>query len=182
VPAALLKAEVFLDVRPVHGDLDVGRLDDILATGGQRGAFVVQMARAAVSFKPPRILFGRLHTDHGYVDVKRAGTAATVLLARLYALAAGSDARTTVLRLQAAGGGGRLSLSAVEQLTDAYRTLTELRLLHQVEQVRAGAVADNRVPVDGLSPAVQRSLREAIRTVRVVQEMTAYRYAVHTVT
>jgi CBS domain-containing protein len=182
VPAALLKAEVFLDVRPVHGDLDVGRLDDILVTGGQRGAFVLQMARAAVSFRPPRVLFGRLHTDHGYLDIKRAGTAAIVLLARLYALASGSGARTTVGRLQAAGDAGPLSPSGVEQLTDAYRLLTELRLRHQVEQVRAGAVADNRVRVDGLSAADQRRLREAIRTVRVVQEITANRYATHTVT
>lgn len=182
LPADLLKAEVFLDVRPVHGDLDVGRLDDILVRGGQRGAFVVQMARAAVTFRPPRMLFGRLHTDHGLLDVKRVGTAAIVLLARLYALAAGSGARTTVLRLQAAGEAGRLSRGGVEQLMDAYRLLTELRLRHQVEQVRRGDVADNRVVVGGLSPADQRRLRESLRAVRLVQEITAIRYATHTVT
>lgn len=182
LPAALLKAEVFLDVRPVHGALDVSRLDDIIVRGGQRGVFGVQMARAAVAFKPPRVRFGSLRTDDGHLDVKRAGTAAIVLLARLYALAAGSDARTTVLRLQAAGEAGRLSSSGVEQLTDAYRLLTELRLRHQVEQVRRGVVPDNRVAVDTLSPTDLHRLRAAIRTVRVVQQITASRYATHTVT
>ncbi len=182
LPAALLKAEVFLDVRPVHGVLDVSSLDDILVRGGQRGVFVVQMARAAVAFKPPRGRFGSMRTDEGHLDVKRAGTAAIVLLARLYALAAGSGARTTVLRLQAAGDAGRLSSSAVEQLTDAYRLLTELRLRHQVEQVRREVAVDNRVAVDGLSPADLLRLRAAIRAVRVVQQITASRYATHTVT
>jgi CBS domain-containing protein len=182
MPAALLKAEVFLDVRPVHGSLDVGRLDEILVRGGQRGVFVVQMARAAVTFTPPRGWFGSMRTEDGFLDVKRAGTAAIVLLARLYALAAGSRARTTLLRLEAAGRAGRLSSSAVEQLTDAYRLLTELRLRHQVEQVRCGVVADNRVRVDTMAPADLQRLRSAMRTVRVVQQITATRYATHTVT
>lgn len=182
LPSALLQAEVFLDVRPVHGDLDVARLDRILVRGGQRGAFVLQMARAAVSFRPPRVIFGRLHTDHGYLDVKRAGTAAIVLLARLYALSVGSAARSTTTRLVAAREHGALSPAGADQLLAAYRLLTGLRLRHQVAQVRAGLPPDNRVHVAGLSAADQRRLRDAVRTVRVVQEVTESRYATHTVT
>jgi CBS domain-containing protein len=181
-PSDLLKAEIFLDVRPVHGDLDVGRLDDILVAGGRRGSFLMQMARATVTFRPPLTFFGRVHTDHGYLDIKRRGTAAIVLLARLYALAAGSNARTTLLRLQVAGRAGTLSPSGVEQLTDAYRLLTEMRLRHQVEQSGRGLPVDNRVRVDALSAVQRRRLREAIRTVRVVQQITANRYQTHTVT
>lgn len=181
-PSDLLRAEVFLDVRPVHGELDVGRLDDILVAGCRRGSFLLQMARATVTFRPPLVIFRHVHTDHGYLDIKRSGTAAIVLLARLYALAAGSNARTTLLRLQVAADAGTLSRSGVEQLTEAYRVLTTLRLEHQVQQVRSGVVPDNRVRVDGLDPAARRRLREAIRTVRVVQEITANRFQTHTVT
>ena len=181
-PSDLLRAEVFLDVRPVHGGLDVGRLDDILVAGCRRGSFLLQMARATVTFRPPLIIFGHLHTDHGWLDIKRSGTAAIVLLARLYALAAGSNARTTLLRLRVAADAGTLSRSGVEQLTDAYRLLTALRLAHQVEQVRSGVVPDNRVRVDRLPPAERRRLRDAIRTVRVLQEITANRFQTHTVT
>lgn len=181
-PADLLRAEVFLDVRPVHGGLDVSSLGEILVAGGQRDGFLREMARAAVTFRPPLVILGRVHTDHGYLDVKRRGTAAIVLLARLHALSAGSDARTTLLRLQAAGEAGRLSLPGAQGLTDAYRLLTGLRLRHQVGQVRAGVPVDNRVRVDTLSSVDRQRLREAVRTTRVVQEITANRFSTHTVT
>lgn len=182
LPKDLLRAEIFLDVRPMYGALDVSRLDDILVTGGQRGSFLLQMARATVTFRPPLILLGHVHTDHGYLDVKRSGTAAIVLLARLYALAAGSSARTTVLRLRAAGAAGKLSTAGVEQAIDAYRLLTRLRLQHQIAQSRRGEAIDNRLRMKDLPSADQRQLREAIRTVRVLQEITASRYQTHTVT
>ncbi|MFZ5845953.1 MAG: DUF294 nucleotidyltransferase-like domain-containing protein [Actinomycetota bacterium] len=181
-PSALLKTELFLDVRPVWGGLDVDGFGDALLEGGRRGGFLLAMARATVTFKPPLMVFGHVQTDHGYLDVKRSGTAAIVLLARLYALAAGSRARTTLSRLEAAGEAGLLSPAGVEQLAEGYRLLTGLRLRHQLEQALAGRPLDNRVRVDSLSHAERRGLRDAIRAVRVVQEITANRYRTHTVT
>ncbi len=182
LPANLLKTELFLDVRPVHGDLDVSRFGDVLLEGGRRDTFLLQMARATVTFKPPVMLFGHVHTEHGYLDVKRSGTAAIVLLARLYALAAGSPARTTLSRLRGAAAAGLLSADGADDLGEAYRLLTGLRLRHQVQQALAGEPVDNRVRVDALSHAERRGLRDAVRALRVVQEITANRYRTHTVT
>jgi CBS domain-containing protein len=182
VPAELLRAEVFLDVRPVHGDLDVSRLPDILVAGARRGTFMLQMARAAVTFRPPMVIWRHVRTEHGNLDVKRSGTAAIVLLARLYALAAGSPARTTPSRLEAVRVAGVLSTSGVDGLLDAYRLLTGLRLRHQVDQAAAGLVPDNLVAVAGLSSSDRRRLLDALRTVRVMQEITERRYQTHTVT
>ena len=181
-PADLLRAEIFLDVRPVNGSLDVSHLNDLLVRGGQRTGFQVQMARATATFRPPLVLLGRLHTDHGYLDVKRGGTAMIVLLARLYALAAGANARTTPERLRLAGAAGKLSASGVEQLVDAYRLLTALRLRHQVEQARRGLPLDNRIQVDRLPGADRGRLVEAVRTLRVMHSVTASRFQTHTVT
>jgi CBS domain-containing protein len=181
-PAALLSAEVFLDVRPVHGELDVAVLDRVLVRGGGRGPFRVQMARAAVAFRPPLTRFGRLRTDDGMLDVKRAGTAAIVLLARLYALAGGASARTTADRLAAAADAGTLSRSGAASLVDAYRLLTDLRLRSQVAQVVAGRAADNRVPVDALPEAQRERLRATLRHLRDVQDFTASRFATWAVT
>lgn len=181
-PEALLRAEVFLDVRPVHGDLSVDVLDRTLVSGGSRGPFRVQMARAAVTFRPPLNFFGRLRTTDSALDVKRAGTAAIVLLARLYALAGGSSARTTVLRLSAAADAGTLSRVGAAELTDAYRFLTGLRLRHQVEQVAHGRAVDNLVPLDDLSAAERERLRTTLRHLRDVQTATESRFATHTVT
>lgn len=182
VPAELVQAEVFLDVRPVHGDLDVGLLHGILESGRRRGGFMVQMARAAVTFRPPIVIMRHVRTEHGNLDVKRSGTAAIVLLARLYALAAGSAAATTPLRLQAARDAGTLSAYGADSLRDAYRLLTGLRLRHQVGQAAAGATPDNLVPVAGLSSSDRRRLLDALRAVRVMQEITERRYQTHTVT
>lgn len=181
LPGELLRAEVFLDVRPVHGDLAVDSLGELLVTGGRRGGFLMQMARAAVTFHPPLVVLGHVRTDHGHLDLKRSGTAAIVLLARLYALAAGSAARTTLLRLQAAGEAGTLSADGVERLVDGYRFLTGLRLSHQVSQVREGAPPDDRLRPGALTDAERRRLRSTIRAVRVVQEITENRYRTHTV-
>jgi CBS domain-containing protein len=181
-PLALLRAEVFLDVRPVQGVLPVDVLDRSLVAGGSRGPFRVQMARAAVTFRPPLGWFGRLRTVDGAVDVKRAGTAAIVLLARLYALVAGSSARTTVQRLDAAAAGGTLSRQSADDLVEAYRFLTGLRLRRQVEQVSSGEVPDNLVRVDALSDADRERLRRTLRHVRDSQEATASRFATYTVT
>jgi CBS domain-containing protein len=180
-PRALLEAEVFLDVRPVHGDQPVADLDRILVAAGSHGNFLAQMSRAAVTFRPPLGLFGRLPAKTSAIDIKRAGSAAIVLLARLYALAAGSTARTTALRLDAAAAGGTLSRVAADDMTDAYRFLTGLRLRHQVRQFRQGTTADNLVRLDELTAPEQRRLVEALRMVRDVQDVTAARFATHTV-
>lgn len=181
-PEALLRAEVFLDVRPVCGSLAVDVLDRTLVVAGSRGPFRVQMARAAVTFRPPLTVFGRLRTVDQALDVKRAGTAAIVLLARLYALAGGSSARSTLARLMAAVDAGTLSRPDAEQLAAAYRVLTRLRLRHQVAQVRARRPADNLVRVDRLSGEERARLRAALRHVRDLQETTASAFATHTVT
>lgn len=182
LPAELLRAEVFLDVRPVHGDLDISRLPGILEAGGRRGGFMLQMARAAVTFRPPIVIWRHVRTAHGNLDVKRSGTAAVVLLARLYALAAGSAARTTSLRLEAARDAGTLSVSGVDSLLETYRLLTGLRLRHQVTQAVEGTTPDNLVPLAALNAADRRRLLAALRTVRMMQEITERRYQTHTVT
>ena len=180
-PKALLEAEVFLDVRACHGDLPTHVLERILLTGGSRGPFRVQMARAAVAFRPPSGWFGRLRTGPA-VDVKLGGTAAIVLLARLYALTAGSTEHSTVPRLQAASAAGTLSSSTAASLIEAYRFLTDLRLRHQMEQVITGIPADNLIPVDRLANEQRQRLRTTLRLVRDMQDVTAMRYSTSSVT
>lgn len=181
-PDALLQAEVFLDVRACHGDLSIDTLNRILPTGGRRGPFRVQMARAAVTFRPPSGWFGRLRNPHATLDLKRGGTAPIVLLARLYALNAGATEHSTVLRLQAAAAGGALNPANASGLIEAYRFLTDLRLRHQVEQVSAGLPADNLIQPDRLTGEQRRRLRDTLHVVRDMQDVTAMRFATQTVT
>jgi CBS domain-containing protein len=176
-PLALLQAEVFLDTRACSGTLDVGVLDRVLLSGGSRGPFRAQLARAAVTFRPPLGWLGRVRATDGGVDVKLGGTAAIVLLARLYALTAGAAEHGTVERLRAAAAGGALSSRGAEDLVEAYRFLTGLRLRHQVAQVEEGLPADNVVRLASLSGEEQRRLRETLRVVRDLQDVTTMRFA-----
>jgi CBS domain-containing protein len=180
VPVALLEGEVFLDVRSVHGGLSVDQLSHILVVGGSRGSFLAQMARAAVTFRPHLNVFGRLSAKSTTIDVKRDAIAAIVLLARLYALAAGSGVGTTVRRLEAAAAAGTITDVTAAELTEAYRFLTGLRLRHQLEQARRGEPADNNVRLDTMHASERRRLTETLRTVRDVQNLTASRFATHT--
>jgi len=179
-PLALLQAEVFLDVQACHGELAVDDLEHLLLAGGRLGPFRAQMARAAVTFTPPLSWLGRVRTQNSVLDVKRSGTAAIVLLARLYALAAGSSAHSTVRRLQSTVG--TLNTSDADGLVEAYRFLTELRLRHQLEQIGQGRPADNWVRPDGMTDDERRRLRSALHRVRDIQAVTATRFATHTVT
>ena len=179
-PMALLQAEVFLDIRGCHGDLPTEVLDRILKGGGTRGPFRAQMARAAVTFRPPHLWFGRLRRSSASVDLKIGGAAAIVLLARLYALAAGSDEHSTVPRLRAAASAGELSRAESAGLVDGYRFLTDLRLRHQAEQVEQGLSPDNLVSLAQLSEEQRQRLRETLRVVRDMQDVTAMRFSTRT--
>jgi CBS domain-containing protein len=181
-PEALLKAEVFLDVRACYGELPPDTLERILLVGGTRGPFRAQMARAALTFRPQLGWFGRLRTRGSTLDVKRGGTAAIVLLARLYALIAGSTEHSTVPRLRAASAAGTLNSSNAADLIEAYALLTDLRLRHQLEQAAEGVVTDNMVPLDRVPPERKADVQAALRLVREIQEVTALRFATHAVT
>jgi CBS domain-containing protein len=175
-PRALVEAEVFLDFRRIHGQLSPRPLDAIISAKAPHGRFLVQMARAAVTFRPPLGLLGRVRARHDHVDLKRGGIAAIVLLARLYALAAGSVVRPTVDRLAAAAQTGTLGRGSADRLMQAYLFLTDLRLRTQLDQIAGGGRPDNQVRLDHLSSDDRQRLRSALRTVDDQQRVTALRF------
>jgi CBS domain-containing protein len=175
-PRALLEAQVFFDFRAVGGELSLAPLEDVLVTAGRRELFLAQLARAALRGRPPLRFGGRIRTEDGYVDLKAGAIAATVMLARTYALAAGSPARPTLERLRAAGEAGTLSRSGVEILGESFRFLARLRLREQLRALHAGETPSNRVRVDALSDLERRRLAEAFEAVRQLQDATALRF------
>jgi CBS domain-containing protein len=176
-PDAMVEAEVFLDFRPVHGELSVRSLDSLLLTVAGRRTFLAQMARAATFFTPPLRRLGRVVATNGAVDVKAHGTAPIVLLARLYGVAAGSRARATIDRLHDAADAGTLSRDGAAVLTDAFRLLTRLRLRAQLADVAAGRAPGNDVLLVDLSSSERRRLRDYFRAVADIQThvRTTYR-------
>jgi len=180
-PPALVEAELFMDFRRVDGELDPAPLDAVLRKGSRVPQFLVGMARAAVRFPPPLRFTGRIRDEHGEVDLKRAGLAGVVLLARLYALLAGSMARSTPDRLAAACSAGTLSDEGAAALAEAYRFLAEVRMRAQLREVAAGNEPTNRVRLADLTPEERNRLRCALKTVRQLQRATEQRFHTNTV-
>jgi signal-transduction protein with cAMP-binding, CBS, and nucleotidyltransferase domain len=126
-------------------------------------------------------VFGHWHPPHHGLDVKRAGLAATVLLARLYAVAGASPARPTPDRLAAAARGGLLRESGARQLDQAYRTLSDVRLDAQLRASRRGEKPGNIVAVAELDAQTRHYLGEAFGVVRAAQLTTAQRYPIEAI-
>ncbi len=170
-PQAVLDLDVFLDLRPLAGDLDTSSVTQSLLTGADSARLMHGLATSAVSFETPRLAFGRL--PRGSVDLKRNGLAALVLLARLYGLQARSGAVGTLDRLAAAAAAGLLSTELVDRLRTAFGVLADLRLAAQVHQVARGLPLTDRVDPDDLSDEQRTALREAFRAIRSTQSVTA---------
>jgi CBS domain-containing protein len=175
-PRALLEAAIFFDFRVVHGSLPLDPLNAIMLKSDQHKIFLAQLARAALEFRPPLGLFHRIQTTAGGVDLKRDGLAPIVGLARLYALAADSLARSTTERLAAAEQASVIGPEEAETLREAFGFLLRLRLREQLRAIRAGEQSSNRVRLDILSPVERRHLKEVFAAIRHSQEAVAFAY------
>jgi CBS domain-containing protein len=179
-PQALLEAQIFFDFRQLHGELSLAPLEEILRSAGRQDAFMQHMGRASLAFRPPLGPFGRVRGDDGWVDLKTAGIAPIVMLARVYALAGGAEDRPTLERLRAAAAAGTLSRAGSEILGESFRFLMRLRLGAQLRSLQSGGELGNSVRLDELTPLERRRLAEALRAVRNQQEAAALRFRLPT--
>jgi CBS domain-containing protein len=169
-------AMIGLDVRAVAGPLSIERdLDALLETAPSHPYFLDRLTRAAVELGPPlgflRDLVVERSGEHvGTLDIKSGGTGPIVNLARLYALSAGSRAKTTVDRLRAGAARGSVPSERAEELLEAFATVCRVRLEHQAAQVERGATPDNHVDPRELPPLARRQLKEAFRAVARAQK------------
>jgi CBS domain-containing protein len=168
---AVLAAATYFDVRQVHGDLDAeAPLRRIVGQAAGNRRFLGRLAVAALWRRPPLGFLHHLHGDHhGRIDLKARGTAPIVDLARLLALAAGDPAVTTVARLEAAADHGTAGTAATD-LAAAFEYLQQLRLRHQADQLAAGTVPDDAVPLAELTALQRRWLKDTAELLRTCQE------------
>jgi CBS domain-containing protein len=177
-PRALVEALSFFDFRPVHGELPLDALHEVVQVAGQEDLFLAHFARASLGLSPPIGAFRQLRPADDGVDVKKGGLAPIVSLARLYALQAGTRARSTIERLKASAASGMLSRESAETLEEGFRFLQGLRLRGQLRALRAGEPLGNRIRLEDLSPIERRHLKEVFLAIREVQRATASRYAI----
>jgi CBS domain-containing protein len=170
-------APPLFDVRRAAGALDPAPLDEALARASRRRHLVRLLAKQALAVEPPRTLLLRLRGASSRVDLAREGLSPIVALARCFALEAGSVARGTLERLDAAARAGVLSEATHAAVTEAFRFLLSLRLGVQLRRTAAGRPARDEVVALAELVAIERTrLKDAFRAIRRWQENAAYRY------
>jgi CBS domain-containing protein len=183
-PAEVLAACVFFDLRPVGGVAEpASSLRTVIRTdapGSHR--LLGLLARDVVDRPVPLTVFGNLrvartgpHRDT--VDLKGGGGLQLVGAARVHALALGLEETNTVDRFRTAAARGLYGESECREITDAYQLLQRIRLVHQLDRLKHGGPADNRINPKRLSHADALLLRDALRTVTHVQAGLHERYA-----
>ncbi len=183
---AVLHAQIFFDLRTVHGQaeaVDALRSAIVAQTPGAR-RFLGHLAAEAVERQPPLGFFRgfvleREGEHQATVDLKSGGVHSIIELARVYALANGLTAVNTVERLRGAASAGALSAESAEDLADAWEFISYLRLRHQARQLAEGLRPDNHVAPDSLSPLEKKHLRDAFGIVRQHQQALALAYRTH---
>lgn len=169
-PQALLEAAIFFDFRPVAGALSLAPLDKILAGARTEKAFIAHLAEGALAH-PPLGFFNRVRSDGGRVDVKKAGLAPIVGMARAAALASGSLERSTLERLAIAGKSGIFfSRDDASELTEIFQFLLHLRLRQQLAALQANRSLDHNIHLNDLSTSERRRLKEGFVMIRRIQD------------
>jgi CBS domain-containing protein len=182
---AVMEASVFFDLRHQYGDPELtAELARVQRRAAQEAPiFLAHLAAHAATHHAPLGFFRELVVDRSgehrdTLDVKRGGINIVVEIARLHGLACGSEANSTIERLDDGVAARRLSPALAADLRDAWEFLSHLRLRHQAEQVRAGRPADNWVDPSGISHFEKRHLKAAFGVIRSAQGALAQRYPV----
>lgn len=169
-PQALLDAAILFDFRAVAGTLSLTALEEVISAAQAQKLFLAHLARGAMDFYPPLGFFNRLRSDNGKVDLKKGAIAPIVGLARVAALAAGAQARSTMERLQVAqSSGALLGRDDANMLAEIFPSLFQLRLRTQLAALTARAPIDHAVRLAELTALERRHLKEALIVIKNIQ-------------
>jgi CBS domain-containing protein len=170
----LMLLSVAVESDPVWGITAAAeRIAAAFARSPKREVMLRRLAAAALLERPPtgfrrhRVLLWS--GERKVLDIKKGGMLPIESLARWAGLAAGVSAASTRTRLEAAEGAGTLGSEDAAILRDAFELVSELRMEHQVEQLRQGRAPDNLIEPSALAPLTKTSLKEAFRAVARVQ-------------
>lgn len=186
-PDALLYAQTFFDMRPIHGDVQLAESvhAQAVATAQNSSRLHAHLAALAARREPPLGFFRGLVVDRSgdyrnTLDVKKGGTAAIVQMARLVSITAGKDALGTLKRLERAKDAG-LSARSASDLTDAFTFLNNITLQHQAEQIRQGEMPDYHIAPGRLSKMDRENLRDAFQIIKSMQNSLNLKYPIRSI-
>lgn len=172
--ADLLSVDIFFDLAAVFGDMAMANelWRDAFDAARGNAAFAKLLTEAAGETESGLNLFGRIRTEQGAIDLKKAGLLGIVTAARALAIRHHVVERSTPERLagvMALGHGGEQDFEALEQ---AQSVFLDLILGQQLADIEYGLPPSNKVVVKRLTRAEQERLREALAAVRHLDALT----------
>ena len=173
-PDDLLSVDIFFDLRGVHGRIALA--DNLWrhAFEAARGKaeFAKLLVEASGQIESGLTFFGGIRTQHGRIDLKRAGLFGIVSAARVLAIRHHVLERATPARLmgvRARGLGGDTDLDA---MIEAHGVFVEMILAQQLDDIEHGKAAVNAVATKRLSSRERERLASALQAVQHLDELT----------
>jgi CBS domain-containing protein len=179
-PKALLDSAICFDFRPLSGDATLAQAlrEWLVARTRARPAFLRLMATNALQARPALGMLGDFATeDVGYINLKLHGVRPFVDAARVYALAFGLPQTGTAERLRAATADLRMQPAEMAAIVDAFFFIQKLRLRIQARPGPQAHESANRIDPGTLNDFERRSLKEAFRQARKLQQRLALDYS-----
>ncbi|MGE0061064.1 MAG: DUF294 nucleotidyltransferase-like domain-containing protein [Xanthobacteraceae bacterium] len=172
-PADLLSVDIFFDLAAVHGDarLAVEIWRDGFEFARDNAAFAKLLAEASGGVTESITMFGGIRTDHGRIDLKKAGLFGIVTAARVLAIRHHILERATPARLTAIAALGRGETNLTEMMR-AQAVFLDLILRQQIADIDIGLPPSNKVSVRDLSSHDRSRLKEALSSVRHLDQLT----------
>ncbi|WP_110602500.1 putative nucleotidyltransferase substrate binding domain-containing protein [Salinicola lusitanus] len=177
---SLMNLAIMLDAHGVAGDTRLlERLRRHLFDSCARDELLLShFARAALHFSAPLTLFGSLRKPRHGIDIKKGGIFPIVHGVRTLALECRITATSTLARLEALAGQGRLEADFAADLGEALALFIELRLKRQLAQLDGRQSSDepDLIMVQNLSSLERDLLREALHIVKDFQQRLTHRF------
>ncbi len=175
----LVATSILLDARTVYGSEVHQEIKQALYDAKHGRTLERWMLKLALATKAPTgfqrnfVIAGSGERRKSF-DVKHSGLLPIVNIARYSALRAEARTTSTLERLRTATEAGVLEQRHARTLAEAFELFSELRLDHQVEQLRAGVEPDDELDPMQLDPLTRRYLRDAFREVAAVQKTLSH--------
>lgn len=181
---AILASNVFLDMRCLYGNTALVKQlrTHLIETANANSRFLATLISISTAVAPPLGTFRTfVLTKDGdnkpYLNIKKQAINLIIEIARLYGIAAKSEATDTYERLKAAVEIDLIKEVDYQELKEAYTFLNFVRFKHQMHALKHGEKLTNNLNPDELSQFERNHLRDAFRIIAKHQKAASFRFA-----
>ncbi len=170
-------SNIVFDFDTLYGDdtLTAALRQHVLATVQYHAQLLTRMAEDDAQGRPALGFFNQLivtirDTTGAFIDLKRNGLRLIADAARIFALRDGIAAQSTTHRLESLVRVGTFSEVFRASVSDAYDTLLDLILEHQIAQAHTGIPPNSLIDLKTLTEQSRARLRLAMRIIKQFQD------------